>query len=479
MNANQDNKNCPTITVIIPTYNNGLELRRAITSIVMQEALLQQTCSVEIILVNDGSDADSNALLHRLVNEFPVCRLLHMDKQSGPATARNAGIQAATSELIGFLDADDEWPADKLSLLLPYFQSKNVAVAGGKIKYIIQEGLPDINMNFEDAQNRITHVHLGALLVRKQVFDKGLYFDTTLTFSEDVDWWLRLREHQIGIIITEATTLYYHVHGKNMSVNKSMEELQLLKVFHNSIKRRAGGSTLQYIPQLKDFRVHQKDPLISIILPLYNGKELVAKSLNSVLIQTYTNWELIVVDDGSTDQGAEFVTQQYPQATIIRKENAGVAAARNTGVQHCKGDIIAFLDQDDEWLPNKLREQWDLLKIDPYCSFVTCNQRFICEAGITLPANFSEKLLEEHRAFVPSALLIRKHALLSVNMFDESLEVSSDFDLIRRLRTANFKENNVDQLLLHKWFHGSNASQNKPVLRNEILGLLYRQIKGR
>ncbi len=101
-----------------------------------------------------------------------------------------------------------------------------------------------------------------------------------------------------------------------------------------------------------------------------------------------------------------------------------------------------------------------------------------CYEGVVLPANFSEKLLEEHRGFVPSAVLIRKQALLGVNLFDESLEVSSDFDLIRKLRKENYKENNVDSLLLLKWYHGNNASQNKPVLKREILGLLHRQMKG-
>ncbi len=471
--------NFHNVSVIIPTRNNGPELRRAVVSIMAQDALRHNTCSVEMIIVNDASDEGYLAQLHRLVKEFPLCRVLHTGKQAGPAAARNRGIEAAEGDIIGFLDADDEWPEDKLSILLPYFRSADTGVAGGKIKYIVQEGSADLNMRFEDEQSRVTHVHLGALLVRKSVFEKGLFFDASLIFSEDVEWWFRLREENTGIVITEATTLLYHVHGNNMSVNKSMEELQLLKIFHQSLQRRKMNQSNPYMPQIKDFRINQPDPLISIVLPLYNGKELIRKTIDSVVSQTYTNRELIVVDDGSTDGGAGFIAAHYPEVTIIRQENAGVAAARNKGIKHCRGEIIAFLDQDDEWELSKLREQWNVLKKDPYCAFVTCNQRFVCHEGVTLPANFSEKLLEEHRSFVPSALLIRKHVLLSVSMFDESLEVSSDFDLIRRLRKAGFKENNVDMLLLKKWYHGNNASQNKPVLRNEILGLLHRQIKGR
>lgn len=467
----------PTISIIIPTHNNGIELQRAILSIVNQDAFLSDKWSYEIILVNDASESKYHAQLNELVNQYSVCKLFHQTVQAGPAAARNKGIQAASGEFIGFLDADDAWPLNKISLSMPYFEVNKVDLVGGKIKYILEAGISDLNMNFEDAENRITHVHLGALLVKKSVFQEDLFFDTTLKFSEDVDWWMKIREKQIPLIITDATTLLYHVHGNNMSINKSMDELQLLKIFHQSAKRRS-QLNIPYMPQLNNFKVNQPDVLISIVMPLYNGRNLVEKTIAGVLSQTYKNWELIIVDDGSTDDGADFIAEKYPQIKLIRQENKGVAAARNVGIKACLGEIIAFLDQDDEWLPAKLQLQWNLLKEKPYCSFVTCNQLFLCEEGVVLPANFSEKLFEEHRSFVPSALLIRKQALLHVHGFDESLEVSSDFDLIRKLRKANFKEENVDLLLLKKWYHGNNASQEKPLLRREILSLLFKQSKG-
>ncbi len=464
------------ISVIIPTRNNGDELRRAVLSVLAQDVLPSGSCSIEIIIINDASDDVYLNQLNQLVIDFSACKLLHTEKPSGPAATRNMGIRSAKGNIIGFLDADDEWPIDKLNILLPYFKTNDIAVASGKVKYIVEDGQPDINMKFEDEESRITHVHLGALLVKKSVLEKDLFFDESLTYSEDVDWWFRLRERNIGITISEATTLLYHVHGKNMSVNKSIEELQLLNILHKSIKRRK--STLgQHIPQIKDFRTEQEDSLISIIIPLYNGEKLIKQTLDSVVNQTYTYWEVIIVDDGSTDNGTDFIEKNYPDVKIIKQKNAGVAAARNVGVKHASGEIIAFLDQDDEWEVNKLKEQWDYLKKDPYCTFVTCNQRLICHEGVTLPANFSEKLMEEHRSFVPSAILIRKHTLLYVNLFDESLEVSSDFDLIRKLRNANCKEANVDKLLLKKWFHGKNESLNKPLMRKELLALLHKQRK--
>jgi glycosyltransferase involved in cell wall biosynthesis len=467
----------PTISVIIPTFNNGCELRKAILSIKNQDAWLNNDLSFEIILVNDASEAKFRNQLDKIVEEFSFCKLLHQIKQTGPAAARNKGIENALGNIIGFLDADDEWPLNKISLLMPYFSAEKTELIGGKIKYIVDEGVSDVNMKFEDEENRITHVHLGAILVRKSVFQKGLFFNTTLELSEDVDWWLRLRENQIQIQITDFTTLIYHIHGNNMSINKSISELQLLKIFHLSAKRRS-LLNIPYIPQIKDFKINQEEPLISIVLPLYNGKHLIDNTIQGVLNQIYSNWELIVVDDGSIDDGADYISKKYPLIKVIRQQNKGVAAARNIGIKAASGELIAFLDQDDEWMPTKLKKQWDLLKENPYCTFITCNQKFICQEGVVLPANFSQKLFDEHRSLVPSALLVRKQALLHVGCFDESLEVSSDFDLIRKLRKANFSEANVNLLLLKKWYHGNNASQDKTLLRSEILSLLFKQSKG-
>lgn len=470
---------CPEISVIIPTYNNGDELIRAVTSVVGQAAAQQGHCKLDIIVVNDAGKPAYLPVLDRLVGRYPQLTLIHHPTRKGPAAARNTGIRAASGQFISFLDADDEWPVDKLALLLPLFEDPALDVAGGKIKYVVRHGTAAPHIKYEDADNRLSHVHLGALLVRKRIFDAAFFFDEQLGFSEDIDWWLRLKEQQIRIVLLEATTLIYHVHGRNMSVSKPIGELQLLRVLHQAAQRRQHQTNMSHIPQLKDFRIAQEDPLISVVLPLYNGKHLVSKSIESVFNQSYTHWELLVVDDGSTDGGADYIRSQFPQVVVIQQANAGVAAARNNGIAQARGEIIAFLDQDDEWMPGKLREQWEVLKQDPYCAFVTCNQHFVCHEGVSLPANFSEQLKSEHRALVPSALLIRKHALRQVGNFDESLDVSSDFDLIRRLRKGNFQEKNVDRLLLRKWYHGSNASLNKAVLRREILSLLHRQIKNR
>ncbi len=102
--------------------------------------------------------------------------------------------------------------------------------------------------------------------------------------------------------------------------------------------------------------------LVSVILPVYNGEQFVARAIESVLNQTYKELELIVVDDGSSDNSLD-VVQSYADSRlkVLTKENGGPASARNFGIQHCSGEYVALIDQDDLWYPKKLEKQLGLL----------------------------------------------------------------------------------------------------------------------
>ncbi len=102
-------------------------------------------------------------------------------------------------------------------------------------------------------------------------------------------------------------------------------------------------------------------PLVSVIMPLYNKRLYVGSSIESVKKQTYPNWELIIVDDGSTDGSAELVPQDDRRIRLLRQPNRGPGAARNRGFQMASGDYIAFIDADDCYYPFKLEKEMDLL----------------------------------------------------------------------------------------------------------------------
>ncbi len=191
------------------------------------------------------------------------------------------------------------------------------------------------------------------------------------------------------------------------------------------------------------------DLLVSVIVPTYNRAQLLPKAIDSILGQTYSKIELIIVDDGSTD-GTEQILQNYGERIrVLRQENAGPAIARNRGIRAAKGDIVAFLDSDDLWLPTKLQRQMELLESagpDVVCCLCNCsvvyangkrsNTFTIADMAPDLQegiwSNPVEVLLNRFVLFNQS-IAIRRDVLERVGYFDESLRFGEDYDLPFRL----------------------------------------------
>jgi len=121
---------------------------------------------------------------------------------------------------------------------------------------------------------------------------------------------------------------------------------------------------------------------VSVIIPVYNVEQYVAQTLESVLAQTYTNLEIIIVDDESPDRSID-ICRRYsdPRIQIIQQKNRGLAGARNTGIRQATGDYIALLDSDDLWLPNKIQRQVDHLESSPQVGVSFCRSAFIDDSG--------------------------------------------------------------------------------------------------
>lgn len=114
--------------------------------------------------------------------------------------------------------------------------------------------------------------------------------------------------------------------------------------------------------------------MISVVIPLYNKAHTIVKTLNTVINQTYQNFEIVIVNDGSTDNGVEIIKQNFDDSRIriINQSNTGVSAARNRGVDESNGEYIAFLDGDDEWHPEYLSTMYELIKKYPYAGLFLC-----------------------------------------------------------------------------------------------------------
>ena len=185
-------------------------------------------------------------------------------------------------------------------------------------------------------------------------------------------------------------------------------------------------------------------PLVSVIIPTYNRKRLVCRAAKSVLAQTHDNLECIVVDDCSTDGTLDALTELSHQDQRLRVishlENRHASAARNTGISASQGDLIAFLDDDDTWLPEKLEKQIKCLsqassKVGMvYCWFdIYRDQEIIGTRRPQLRGNIFDQLLISQPLGNASTLLVRREVIDKIGGFDENLPRGNDGDFIRRV----------------------------------------------
>lgn len=225
-------------------------------------------------------------------------------------------------------------------------------------------------------------------------------------------------------------------------------------------------------------------PKISVIIPTYNRSRFLGTALRSVLDQTYTNFEIVVVDDGSTDDTRSVVAtfKADPRVRYIHQENrgGGAANARNTGVRNSRGDLIAFLDDDDVWLPAKLERQLEALAAEPRADVAWCavygeNLGPNGEAGARWvaryhPARYRELLLGPFVVAPGSTILVRSTCFKEIGLFDESL-VFSDMDMVQRLGTA-YAFVYVDEALAVYRHHADNMSADADLVLREWRRLL-------
>ncbi len=190
--------------------------------------------------------------------------------------------------------------------------------------------------------------------------------------------------------------------------------------------------------------------LVSVVMPAYNCEEFIGEAIDSVLRQTYNHYEIIIINDGSTD-GTEETILRLDSAliTLINQPNKGVASARNTGIQQARGEFIAFLDSDDIWQNDTLTLQYEHLEKDQDIGLVygdmelfdstgILSENWLVEAGWPRPEGFIFKDLLFKCLFQTSTVMVRREVLDDVGLFDDSLLLGEDYDLWLRI-AAKYK----------------------------------------
>jgi glycosyltransferase involved in cell wall biosynthesis len=421
------------ISVIIPVYNGARFIKDSINSVLSQDYGYW-----ECIVVDDGSTDESASI----VKEYRQVIYLYQQHRC-VAAARNLGVEKSSGEYLAFLDADDIWDPEKLKLQIGFMKDHpEIDYAVTKHSIFLDEELKELPgwVRSERQESETTAVIPSALLVSKSVFEAVGYFDETYQIGDDSDWFLRAKDAGFRLGVIEKTLLYKRVHNQCLTSQTEICRKELLKSIKASLHRAKSS--------------HK----ISVIIPVYNGEKYLDEALQSVLNQSLRPFEILVVDDCSTDKTAEIAQRYGDRIRYIRREkNGGAAAARNDGVKSATGDYIAFLDADDYWVNNKLELQLREIKKQnaPDMIFGMSTHFFSPETD----DSFRQKYYcpnEPVKGLHSGVMLFKRNNFLKAGYFSTNYKTGEFIEWYQRALEAGMTSSILPDVLMHRRIHPLN-----------------------
>lgn len=383
----------PLVSIVIPVYNGENYLREAIDS-----ALAQTYKNIEIIVVNDGSRDDGKT--HEIALSYgDKIRYFHKEN-GGCASALNEGIRHARGDYFSWLSHDDRYLPEKID------SQVGLACGTGDDSVIVYSGYhlidkesrrlnavrPDLHLDSQELSISLLPlmrglIHGCGLLIPMRFFRVYGVFDESLLSTQDYALWFTFFRnaklvydhnicvesrihpdqgtHKITNHIQECNDLW--IGFLNQLTDDEMRQMQGTSArFLYAQARFFANTPYKFAEQaaLKKAQEALDKVLVTVIIPFYNRVAWTLESIWSVLGQTHKNLEILVIDDGSTEDVSEVerMISSDARARLIRQQNKGVSEARNHGLDVAKGDYIAFLDSDDLFFPHKIRTQLDFME---------------------------------------------------------------------------------------------------------------------
>jgi glycosyltransferase involved in cell wall biosynthesis len=235
----------PLINVIVPVFNEERLLAEAIACI-----RRQGDPRVEIVAVDDGSTDGTPELLERLRREPGAPLRVVRQANAGPGAARNTGARASHGEIITFLDADDLWSADWLRTIRARLEDEPRALVLGQTSVV---RFDDAEGGWRPPEPPVVALVFGAIALRRETFDFIGGVDASLRFGEDLAFSMVARERGVSIVVLPETTLLYRLHGRNSVNGRNIRELNVMRVLHESLRRRSSreGEATVALPRVR------------------------------------------------------------------------------------------------------------------------------------------------------------------------------------------------------------------------------------
>ncbi len=489
------NTDTPKVSIIIPCYNQAEFLEDSVASVVSQSFP-----NWECIIVNDGSTDHTTETAQRLIHKYASCTIRLVEQSNlGLAEARNTGIRESVGCYILPLDADDK--------LAPTFLEETIAIL---------EQQPKIDIVYVDEQNfgLHDHIHVKAQssldtlkkgnvhdycsLYRRSVWERvNGYSPAMFLGGEDWNFWLAAAKHgcrsyhlsrplflyrnreqsMVSMTLASINEVFAHIifHHRDIfdlahqhwaqeqlrnsgpenqaraldCLTKHPNNILLLEIVEAMRLNDNASSAAQHSSEL----IRPSRPLVSCIVPTMNRPEKLQRALQSLVSQSYDNWEAIVVNDAGEDVH-ELVSKIDPKGRIkylCHSSNKGLSAARNTGIWASQGELLCYLDDDDRFLPEHLTTLVSALE--------NSTAEFIYSEAIYLPENspdgprsrneryspysgisFSKERLNIAN-FIPVNTWLHRRALIEkVGFFDPELTALEDWDMLLKMaRVTDFE----------------------------------------
>ena len=376
----------PKVSIIIPVYNGSKYMREAIDS-----ALEQSYPNVEVIVVNDGSN--DNGATEKIALSYGEKIRYYSKENGGVATALNFGIKKMTGDYFSWLSHDDVYYPNKIKEQIKFLTKNNekdtVLYGGYELidgsSKVIRQIKPDSLYPEEKLKLPLFTIMRGvingcSLLIHKSHFEKSGLFNEHLLLAQDYALWFKMfRNAKVRFL--PGIFVKTRIHDEQQSSKKRERNLKecnslwisfmndvsvkemceidgspylFYKNTANFLQRFTPYSEAQQYAESLAKNVKQK---ISIIIPFFNRIPTLLEAIDSVLSQTYTNIEVLLIDDGSTDDLTPIKIIKDSRLRYVFQEHQGASAARNLGISLSSGEYIAFLDSDDLFLPEKLEKQ--------------------------------------------------------------------------------------------------------------------------